>query len=190
MRWFVFFVFAYVLLAMQVGLASGVSIDTSWGPVQPLFVLPLAVFVGLSAAPATSLLAWAALGVLLDVTTTWGNGATFIGPYTLGYIAGHYVVNQMRTMLVKRHPLALSFMTILAGAAVQLIVVAVFAARNFYDPIPGWVGSQHLILRAMGLLYTAGVAAVLAIPLNALATVFGFRSDKGPAPYGRRRSDW
>jgi hypothetical protein len=190
MRWFVFFVVAYVLLAMQVGLAEGVSLDTSWGPVQPWFVLPLAVFVGLSAPPAVSLVAFGVLGLLLDLTTTWPNGATFIGPYTLGYIAGHYVVAMTRGMLVKRHPLAMAFTCLIAGFGVQLVAVGVFAVRNLYDPIPGWVGSQQLVVRSIGLLYTAAIAAVVAIPLNAMATVFGFRNEKGPMPYGRRRSDW
>lgn len=176
MRWFVFAILAYLMLAGQIGLAEAAAIDTSFGRLQPWLLLPLAVYIGLGAPTPTALTAWLICGVLVDLTTTWSSGLTLIGPNALGHLAGAYVLLQFRAMLVRRHPLTLATMTLLCGAAAQLVVVAVMCVRVFYEPQPDWTGGWQLVLRGLNLLYSAAFALVLAPVLHGLTPLMGFES--------------
>lgn len=176
MRWPVFALLVYLLLALQIGLADSAAIDTAYGRLQPWMLLPLAVFVGMSASPYVAITAWAICGLMLDLTTTWSTGLTLIGPNALGYLAGGYVLLQFRTMMIRRHPLALASMTLLCGIGVQLIVVAIMTFRSIYELQPDWTGSSQLILRGLNLLYSAVMAFFLAPLFNGISPVMGFTS--------------
>lgn len=186
-----FAVAAYLLLAVQISLADVMSITTRFGPISPRFVLLLAVFVALAAPPMVVMWASAILGMLIDLTTTWalpGGGAlTLIGPYTLGYIAGAYVLLQVRSMLFRQHPLTVGSMMLVGGAAVQIIVVAVFTIRAWYEPVAGWSATSELVARSLTLLYSAAIGTLLAIPLCQLTPLFGFTSLKTAGARSRRR---
>ncbi|QNN25285.1 hypothetical protein HED60_24385 [Planctomycetales bacterium ZRK34] len=190
MRWWVFAIVAYVLLGIEVSLADLMAIESKFGPVQPRFVLLLAVFVGLAAAPRVVMIASLALGILVDLTTTWpladGGALTLIGPCALGYVIGGYVLLQVRSMVFRQHPLTVGSMMLVAGVAIELIVVAVFTIRAWYEPVAGWSSTHELVLRSLSLFYSAVIGTMLAVPLCALTPVFGFPSLKQTGQRGRR----
>jgi len=183
MNWAVFAMFTYVALALQMGLASALQIDSRFGAVEPRFVLILAVLIALCASARTTLIAWAVLGALLDLLCTHAlaesRGLTLIGPYALGYLGGGFVALQVRAGILRYHPLAFAFMVLICGAAVHLIVVGVFALRGMlYPDMPGWSGGTELLLRLCSLAYTAALGALLAIPLLKTSGLFAFHNAK------------
>ncbi|MBI1368913.1 MAG: hypothetical protein GC162_09705 [Planctomycetes bacterium] len=190
MRWWVFAIFAYLLLGIEVSVSDVLSIPTKFGPVVPHFMLILAVFVGLAAPTGVVLASSLIIGGLIDLTTTWplpgDHGLTLLGPHALAYLVGGYVLLQVRPMLFREHPLTVAAMMLVAGVAVELIVVAVFTIRAWYEPLAGWSATSELVIRAIGLFYSAFVGFILAIPLCRLTPLFGFTSIKPPGARARR----
>jgi len=186
MRWTVFALAAYAALALQVGLARHVSL----GSAQPQIVLLLAVFVALSAPTRTAVVACGILGLFMDLlaspyvlaaTATLEpapQAATILGPYTLGYMAGGYLVVQLRPMLFRHHPLTMAAMALAAGAEAHLLVVGLLWLRNWYEPIEGFIASAELGVRGLGLLYTAGLGLLLAYPAKWITPAFAFHTGK------------
>lgn len=185
MNWTVFGILAYVALAMEVGLVRLLEIPTGLGPLQPRFVLVLAVVVGLFAPANVVIIAWAILGLLVDLVSVYpltsGSAVTIIGPHTLGYMAGAIVALQLRTMVFRNHPFSVGFLVFCCGLAIELIVVLVFSIRRLYDPMPEWIGLWQLAGRLAGLGYSALVAVVLAMILLRLVPLFGFQTIKAGA---------
>ena len=195
MRWAVFAIAAYLVMVLQVGLAKHLSVSTESGQVQPEFALLLAVLVALAAPVRTAVIAGGILGLLMDLAASpyalapaedaasaAPAAMTLIGPYALGYMAGAYLVVQLRPMLFRQHPLALSAMVLAAGAESHLIVLALLWIRQWYDPIAGFIASEQLVPRGMSLVYTAILGLIAAYPLNWASSLFGFHSGK---PAGR-----
>ncbi len=188
---------AYVVLAAQYGLVR--LFETDSGYVEPRLVLLLAVYVGLWASPQLSMLCWAILGLGLDLITNWpahsstGEGPiqfALIGPYTLGFLGGGFVLLSCRGVLLGRHPLAMGSMVLLSGLAVQLIVVGLMSARMWYDqPMPVFSPTSELLIRSAAVVTTAVLAVLLAIPLNMLSPMFGFEAARGRRSQGRMISD-
>jgi len=182
MRWWVFAIVAYLLLTVQVALADVLTITSQFGPVTPRFVLLLAVFVALAGPTQVVLIATMILGLLVDLTTTWplpdGGALTLIGPHALGYLAGGYVLLQVRSMVFRQHPLTVGSMMLVGGVAVELIVVSVFTIRAWYEPVAGWSAPHELVARSLSLLYSAVIGTLLAVPLCWLTPLFGFTNVK------------
>jgi hypothetical protein len=176
-NWTVFTIFAYVFLAVQSGLVPAMRLASDWpyGPVSPRLELILVVFVGLFAARRTSLAAWATMGLAVDLLTEYPDGVTLIGPFALGFLAGGLVLHHLRGMVLRTHPLSLAFSVFVCGLAVQLVVVAIFAIRASYDPMPGFSGGSALAARLLGLIYTAAIALVLAWPLMKTVNLLGLQ---------------
>jgi len=179
-NWTVFAIFAYVFLAVQNGLAPVMRLASDWqyGPVTPRLELILAVFVGLFAARGTTLAAWAIMGLAVDLLTEYPEGLTLIGPFTLGFLAGGVILHYVRGMVLRTHPLSLAFCVFVCGLAVQLIVVAIFTVRAWYDPMPGFSGGSALLGRILGMVYTAALALVLAWPLMKTVNLFGLQTSR------------
>lgn len=192
MRWPVFAIAAYLALVLQVGLSHHLAL----GNVEPQFVLLLAVFIALSAPTRATVIAAGILGLLLDLVASpytlaaSGAGAseaaavTLIGPYTLGYMTGGYLVVQLRPMLFRQHPLTLAAMVLVAGAEAHLVVLGLLWVRNWYEPMQGFIASDELIPRSLGLLYTAAIGLALAYPLAWITPLFGFHTAH-PSTRGR-----
>jgi cell shape-determining protein MreD len=194
MRWPIFIIAGYLLMVLQVGLAPHIAIPTRFGPIEPQFVLLLAVFVALSAPTSVAVVASTILGLLLDLTSTYSVAqiddagqamthapAVILGPYALGYMAGGYLVVQMRPMLFRQHPMTIATMMLVAGTLVHLVVLAIFTVRRFYEPLEGFAATSELAARAMSLLYSAAVGLVLAYPLHKTSWLFGFSAIKPSA---------
>ena len=182
MRWPIFAIAAYLAVVLQVGLAPHVAVRD----IQPEFMLLLAVFIALSAPIRTAVIGCGILGLLLDLIASpyplvqtdprSPAAATLIGPYTLGYMAGAYLVVQLRPMLFRQHPLTVAAMVLVAGAEIHLVVLGLLWVRHWYEPMQGFIASHQLIPRALGLLYSAAIGLAFAYPLSWAAPLFGFQT--------------
>ena len=177
MNWTVYAIFAYLFTALQLGLSPAIAVAGRFGPVMPRLDLILVTFVGLFAAPRTTMAAWVLMGLLIDVAAPpYAGGVTLIGPNALGYLAGAFAVLQLRGMVLRTHPISLAFCTVAAGLAVHLVVVLIFTIRSWYDPAwSGYAAVGDLTVRALGLLYTAAFSLLLAWPLLKLIPAFGLQ---------------
>ncbi len=164
MNWIVFTITAYVLFALQAGLAPA----WAFGNATPNLLLILAVFVGVSAARHATPWALLILGVLLDLQPgPLAEHGVILGPHALGYLVGAYAVLQLRNLLFRESLLTIVIMVFAVGGFAALIEAVVYALRGlpwmFAEPLP-WSAGELLWRRFQQLLYTA----VVAIPLGAL----------------------
>jgi hypothetical protein len=187
MRWPVLAVSAYLVLAAQFGMAR--VFETDHGYVEPRLVLLLAVYIGLWAQPNAVMIVWGILGLGMDLITTWQAQSVaaegpiqfaLIGPYTLGFLGGAYVLLSCRGVLLSRHPLAMGSMVFISGLAVQLIVVGVMSLRMWYDqPAPVFTPTSELMIRSAAVITTAIIGVIVAMPMNAMSPLFGFEGTRG-----------
>ncbi len=182
MNLLVFSLAAWVLFGLELGLKDTLRI----GPhaVAPSFVLPLAVFIATYAPPITARWACLLLGLLMDLTSQidlqGGEAVTAIGPYALGYLMACQFVLAVRSMMIRKNPLTLVVLTILAGLIMQILVVALLSAREVYDPII-WPAGSQLVTRFLSSLYTGVTAFICSLILIPMLGLFAFHQ-----PYGRR----
>ncbi|MEX0654561.1 MAG: hypothetical protein WDZ31_02840 [Phycisphaeraceae bacterium] len=165
MNWLIFAIAAYLLLALESGLRTLLAVGDG---VSPSFLLVLAVFIGMMAPSSVVPWAFLAIGLLVDLQPGPVRDVTLIGPAALGYLAGAYVVLQLRTLVFRESVLALAVLVLAVGIFVQLVYVALLTARGLpmltAEPVVGWSAADQLVHRFLELLYTA----VLAIPLGLL----------------------
>jgi cell shape-determining protein MreD len=189
MRWFIFLVFAFVLLVLETGLRSLLRVDTSAGQVCPSFLLILATFVAVWA-PAR-IVPWAmlVLGLLCDLqpipVVEPVTVASIIGPATLGYMLGGFAVLQVRSLIYRNSPFALAITVIVAGVFVHLVIIAALTVRGvplpgFPGRLEGWSVADQFYRRFFELLYTAALAVPLGWLLGKTQPIWGFESVKSP----------
>lgn len=178
MNWLVYALFAYLFLAMHHGLAAALQVQTNWGLVVPQFVLIYAVFIGFFAPRRVVMWAWGLLGFALDLLFVYAGGAVLVGPCTLGMLAGAVVVIQLRSMVLRTHPISHGFCVAACGLGYELVAVGVLAVRNFYDAAPGGSPLGMLGVRLLAVAYTAALAVPIAWVLVRLISVFGFQGVK------------
>lgn len=159
MNWLIFALFAFVLLALEIGLAPLLAVGDG---IAPSFVLILAAYIGLLAPAA--LVPWALLilGLAVDLQPDPVPEATVLGPLALGYLAGALVVLQLRSLVFRESIISLAAMIFAMGIFVHLVAVALLTARGLgfvtNEPIPGFSASQQLVQRFLELVYTAALA--------------------------------
>lgn len=185
MNWLVFTLLAYVTMAAQLGLGSLLVIETRYGMLQPRLELILLVAAATAGATRPAIGACVALGLAVDLATPHAGGAIVIGPYTLGFAAAAIVVLQLRTALMRGHPLSIVFCVIAGGLATGLVTAGIWSLRAaFYGPPPGFSGLGYLTDQLLSVGYTALIALPLAWPVRRLMPRLG---TMGPAPgHGRR----
>ncbi len=185
MRWVVFLIFAVLGLVFDTGLAEVLRIEKAWS-IRPSLCAAVAVFVALSAPRATALFACLGLGLLLDLsnplTADTGRSLYLIGPYTLGYAAGGWLVVQARPMVFRRRPITVGVMTFACLLAVQLVAITVFVlrSRSWYPGGPvqwteltAWV---ELVKRLLIALYSGLLAVPVGWVLVRSAPLWGFQT--------------
>ena len=196
MRWSVFIIVAYLFLVLEQGTRTLFAI----GYITPSFLLTLAVFISLWATPKT--VAWAVLilGLLVDLThplRVVGDGHevefVLIGPACLGYLTMSYVTLQLRGMVFRDSPLAMSAVVLVAGTFAHLVMMALLTIRGLplplAEPIAGWTAADQLVTRFLDLLYTATVAAPIGYLLLRFSWIWGFplHVGTGSGSYHSRR---
>lgn len=190
MNWLVFSILAYVFTALQLGLSPTLAIDSRFGPIAPHIELALLVLPGLFAPSRQAVLSWAIMGLVIDLAaqpyamTPAGAVYSIIGPYALAYAAGGYVVLQLRTLVVRTHPLSWCFASGVGGAAAMLVITGILTIRVWYDPAMQIRPSAELAARMLDVLYTAPFALLLAWPLMKLAPAAGLQTSKGATRRG------
>ena len=168
MRWGVFAIFALAVLSIDAGLSDVLRIESLW-EIRPNLCGVLAVFVALSAPRIAALWGCFVIGLLLDLSveyTTGGNRGVFlVGPYTLGLMAGGWLVLRARTMVFRRRALTIGVMTLASLLLAQTIIVIllVLRSRSWYPGGPiHWPDTDlgiELLRRILIAVYS-GLAAV------------------------------
>lgn len=173
-------VLGWICLGLDVGLRGPLS-HTLWA--APSFVVPLATFIALCAAPIPALWSALLLGLALDlVTPVAGGSLTIAGPHALGlFLAGQFVLAS-RGLVIRRHPLTLAALSVAASLVMNIVVVAIFWARQMYSPIEGWSASADLGTGFLSAIITGLAGLIMSIGLLPLSPVLGL-----PAPHARRR---
>lgn len=179
MKWLPFAVAAWLALGLELGLAPQLAWQLRSVTAQPSFVLPLAVFVATGAAANHAVWACLVLGLLLDLVWLWpasssAGGLTVLGPHALGYLLAGQFVLAMRSMMIRRNPLALATLSVVASLVAGVAIVAVFAIRDALGDIVVWSTWTELLGRLASSLYTGVVALAMGFVLLRLAPVFGF----------------
>ncbi len=182
MSWVVFLVVTWVAFGLELGLRDALRLAP--GDVAPSFVIPVMVYVALSA-PSRQVL-WAAilLGALIDLTwmiprTDAAATASVLGPYALGMLVAAQFVIAVRGMVIRRHPLTLVVLSIVAAVIANVVVVAFLTMRNLYgDPIE-FSPTADLVSRLSSSLYTGATAFAWALALRLADPFFHFHHDRG-----------
>jgi rod shape-determining protein MreD len=167
MRWWTFFILAYVIVAVQLGL-SGYA---NWGRIAPNLVLPAAVFIAINARRDEALLGALLLGLMQDLFTQ-----NPLGLYAFAYaLAGLFVVG---TSAAARRDHPLSHLALTLGAA--LVVNAVVWFNEWVHPkLHGEASSAPSIWLALaGALYTAMLGVLVLGALSRLKKVFNFKGGR------------
>ena len=194
MRWPVFAIMGYLLLVLDTGLSTLLAVNG----ISPSLTLILLAFVALWANPMAAAWAALALGLAVDLNTPiqtahLATDAVLIGPAALAYLTGAYVTVQLRGMLFRDSPLAVAVLVLVAGAFVNLVIVAMLTLRGLpwpiAEPLHGWSAADQLVARFFGLLYTAAVAVPAGYLLIRTQGLWGFHPHlgKGPAHHQARR---
>lgn len=185
MSWILFSIVAWFILGLELALRELLQVGP--GGIAPNFVLPLMVFVALWAPARVAIGAAFCLGLLVDLTGPIlidGVTQTVAGPHALGYMLGAALVLNTRGAVMRRNPVTLIVLTILAGVVCSLVVVFLHSIRDLYEPF-AWRPTAELLVRLASSLYSALAAAILGIILFALLPLFGFPAG---VPHGGRAS--
>lgn len=180
MNWLVFAVVALAAAALDGGFTAALAL----GSARPSLLPAVVAFVALHGPRRTALWAAFAAGVMADLLDpSYGaSGIPFrvIGPNALGFAFGTTTVLLLRSMVFRRNPLTLGFLSAVLAIGVTLVTAAIFSARRFWsDEVPPWGGMpvQPWILRQfLSDLVTGAWAIPLAWPLNASLARWDFFS--------------
>lgn len=189
MNWPFFALLTWILFGLELGFRDALRLGPT--PIAPSFVIPFLVFVSISAPPNTLRLAALVLGLITDLTfpielRDGGPAATIVGPYALGYLLASQLVLTLRAMMIRRNPLTVAFLSVLAAAVAQIVVVTMFTTRSvFGDPID-WHPTHELLTRLGSALTCSVSGLVLSFVLLPLAPMLGLNI--GPARRNPRRS--
>lgn len=173
MNWFIFALTTYVLLVLQIGCRSLLVVDGAY-PQLPLILL---VFVGLSAP--SRVLGWSAvvLGLLLDLQPG-PIAPPIIGPHAMGYLAGAFVVVQLRNLLFRESVIAFAALVLLVGIGTELVTIAIYTMRGWPwplgEPLAHWSATGALVHGFFSVLYTTVAAVPVGWLLMRSSGVWGF----------------
>jgi rod shape-determining protein MreD len=172
MRWLPFFILAYLVLGLQVGLRDFLAIQRA----TPNFVLIVVVFVTANATREAGLMAAFLLGLLQDVL-----GTEPLGLYALCYGLSGVLVTSARKVAYSDHPLTHLSLTLLAG----LMTATVLTVHAWLRPAgtPQRIDDK-LVLPAIG--FSPGVAYLSALYTALLSPVVIWALNKFRGPMGLR----
>lgn len=176
MRWPVFVIFAFAVLAMQLSLRNVFTLQSLSG-VSPDFVACLCVFVSLFAHRSSALWSCWILGLLMDLAPP-ERSYYIVGEHALGYVFGGLVILQLRTMVFRRRAVTIGFLTFVFVLAASMVAVFLLSVRSWYTPETFQSGGAlGELARRFGIALYSGL---LAIPtgwfLGATISLWGFQS--------------
>jgi rod shape-determining protein MreD len=171
MRWLSFFILAYVMLGLQIGLGSSVQIHQA----QPNFLLLVAVFVAINAPRDIALSACLLLGLLQDLIMP----GKPLGLATASFGVVGILIIKIQELVYGDHFLTHFSLALLAG----LVVAVIYGVHGAIYPLihrslkiwrPPAMGAM-----IGGALYTAVLAPLVIFILQRMRRAFGFRSSRG-----------
>jgi len=181
-NWLAFALVAWVCFGLELGLKGGLRIGPS---VAPSFVMSYAVFLALLAPHRTALWTSLILGVFCDLTARIGlagldRSVTLVGPHALGYLLAGQLVVTMRAMMIRKNPLTMAVLAVLASAVAGIVVVALYTFRELVLGDPLAIQPTGEILQRLGsAVYTGLLALVMSLVLTPLAPAFGLQPAQG-----------
>jgi rod shape-determining protein MreD len=168
MRWLSFFILAYLVLAIQLGLSGFLNV----GQVTPNLVLPVAVFVAINARREEALIGAFMLGAMQDLFSQRP-----LGIYAFSYALAALFVVGTQPAVYRDHPLTHFFVTLGAAALAGALVWFNDWAYPILHRMPQ--ASRPAILPALGgALYTALLAMLMLGALARVKFLFGFRGPR------------
>ncbi|MFG0285914.1 MAG: hypothetical protein ACF8R7_15970 [Phycisphaerales bacterium JB039] len=170
MTWFAVAACAWICFGREIGLKSALSLGPAG--VAPSFVVPLAVFIGLSAPALHVLWGCLALGLVMDLT--WMREQMTVGPYALGFLLAGYLTLNVRGLMIGRNPVTMTVMSVAFAAIVALVVSAATAARHWLWGA-GALADASLPPRLGSALYTGAAGLVMFFALGVAAGAFQFQ---------------
>jgi len=156
MRWLSYFIFAYIMLGLQVGAARAMQ----WNNAEPNFVILAVVFIALNAPRDVALLACFILGALQDLTA---GGSMGLFAFSYGLVA--LFIGGIQRAVDRRHAIAHFSVTLIAG----VLTAMVLTAHQWIRP----PGPRVLPLFCTSI-YTAILAPLLLAILQRISRVFRF----------------
>jgi len=181
-RWSVFILFAYLALALELGLVNLLAI-TGPGGAAPRFTLVLVALVALRADVRHAVPAAMVLGACVDLAEPFGGAQVLrdtvaLGPAVLGYGLAAYVGLQCREIVFRDSAIALAAVVLVAGLFAELVIVALLTLRGLPvaggEAIPGWDAFDQLAGRLADLFYTTVLAAPLGWGLHRTGRLWGW----------------
>ncbi len=186
MNWAVFAIASWLLFGLELGVRA--QLGPSW--MAPSFVFPLLVFVTLFAPAATAYWAALILGTVTDLTNLveiadGGGRMVIVGPYALGYLVAAQLVLTLRGVMIRRNPLTMAFLAIVASVVAHVVVVAFMTAHKLYGEPIAWSAGAELA-RRLGVSAATGVSAfALSLIFFPLSAALGFSTGQ-PRRFARR----
>ncbi|HEV2296087.1 MAG TPA: rod shape-determining protein MreD [Tepidisphaeraceae bacterium] len=157
MRWFSYFILAYVALGIQIGAGEFLRV----GGARPDLVLLAVIYIASNAPRAASLGGAFGMGLMVDLV-----GLGPLGLYAFGYgIVAMFVVS-MQEVLYREHPMGHFFVALIGSLLVSTIGL-----------VHGWIHPPLLPLGVQfkSALYTALLAPIVLGILQRIKRVFAFK---------------
>lgn len=169
MRWPAYFIFAYLMLGLQVGVSHYIAL---WGAAPNLGLIAV-IFIALNARRESALLGCFFIGLLQDLLTEQQPGL-----YALSYGLAALLATAIAQRDTRAHPLVHAALA-LAGSLITAIILLLHSRLHPAAPaLTDLKISAARIsprLEAVRALYTVIVAPVVLFGMNALREVFDFK---------------
>lgn len=127
---------------------------------------------------------WTALlmGLAVDLLSTLplANAAgdvRIIGPTAIAFVIAAQLVMSVRSVMMRRNPLTLGVLAMLAAMASAIALVAIFTMRSLMFDAMSWSVTHELLVRGGGAIYTGVIGTLLAFALLPLASLLGLKID-------------
>lgn len=168
----------WIALGLELSLRPALALGTT--AISPSFVLCVLTLVAMFAPP--NAVRWTALltGLALDLLSTLpiinaASDTRIIGPTALAFLVAAQLVLSVRSIMMRRNPLTLGALSLLAGLAVAIALVFIFTLRAWmFDPL-AWSVPRELLTRGGSAVYTGVLGALLAFALLPLAPMLGLK---------------
>jgi rod shape-determining protein MreD len=171
MRWFAYFILAYVMLGLQLGLGAHMQFRGG----SPNLVLLVVVFISLNAPRDEAMLGSLLLGAMQDLVTLEP-----MGLYALSYGLVAILISSAGQLTFREHPLTQLFMTLIGGIITASLLLVhgwihpLGPARHEGDAVFRAVHQSPRLL-AVSVIYTALLAPIVLGILQRMQRVFSFQ---------------
>jgi len=180
----------WIAMGLETGLKETLSVRVGSFTGAPSFVTPLVVFIALCASNRAALWSALALGVAMDLTAgrfmANGQPITVVGPYAIGLVLACQLVLVVRGVVIRRNPLTVMAMSMLAGVVCQICVTALLVVRRVVDSGFAFSATHELVERLLSAILTGGTGLVLGLVLVPMSGFFGLSAGGGGRGFGRR----